>query len=104
MTVVATASDPGGVADVELWVVPTKRCASVSVGVRGLSIAPVAVTTGRLTATEAPAQLTATHTLSADIPPDCAVTYDVAARASNAADRPVQSSFTAARFVLLSGR
>lgn len=103
VTLAATASDPGGVGDVELWVIPKRHCASVGVGIRGLSIAPVAVTTGQLTATEAPAQLTATHTWSADVPPDCTVTYDVAARARNAADRPVQSPFTSARFVLLSG-
>jgi hypothetical protein len=103
VTLLATASDPGGVGDVELWVVPTKRCASVGVGVHGLSIAPVAVTTGRLTATEAPAQLTTTYTLSADVPPDCTVTYEVGARASNAADRPVQTPFTSARFVVPSG-
>ncbi len=98
--VVATATDPGGVGAVELWVAPTRHCASVGVGVHGLSVAPTARAEGQVTATEAPSQLTATSTLSADVPPECTITYDVAVPASNAADRPVQAPFTSARFVL----
>lgn len=96
----ATAADGRGVSAVELWVIPTRHCTSVGVLVRGLSVAPVARTTPGATATEASSQLTATSTLSGRIPPDCTVTYEVRARATNAADRPVPAPFTTASFVL----
>jgi hypothetical protein len=100
ITVLATGADPGGVSAVELWVSPTRHCASVGALQHGLSVAPAARTAGPVTATEAPLQLTTTYTLSGQIPPDCTITYDVAVRAGNAADRPVQAPFISARFMV----
>lgn len=88
-SVFAKASDDDGVGHVELWMTEARDCGGTRVG-PGLAGAPIERVEGAVTDTSAPSSLSAGHDINTrTLQAGCSYTFEVWAKAANAATQPV---------------